>query len=57
MVVAQTSFDPSRCPLVDQTVNFAADSARSVLTCSVAPVFYANMQVKLGTTGTLPAPL
>jgi hypothetical protein len=55
--VAQTGFDPSKCQLVDRTVAFVADTATSVLTLSVNPVFYNAMQVLLSSTGTLPAPL
>lgn len=57
LVVAQTGFDPSKCQLVDQTVNFVVDTASSVLTLSVNPVFYNAMNVLLSSTGTLPAPL
>ena len=57
LIVTQTGFDPSKCYLVDQDVNFTVAAGSSTLALSVAGVFENNMQVKLRTTGQLPAPL
>jgi len=55
--VTENGFDPTACHLVDGNVNFTASPATGVLTLSVDGVFESNVQVKLSTTGTLPAPL
>jgi hypothetical protein len=57
MEVTATGFDPSKCHLIDGTVNFTANTSTSTLTLSVDGVFESNMQVQLTSTGTLPAPL
>ncbi|GGA41182.1 hypothetical protein [Dyella nitratireducens] len=55
--VTQNGFDPTKCYLVDQDVHFTGSSGQSTLTLSVLGVFENNMQVKLRSTGQLPAPL
>ena len=55
--VTENGFDPTACHLVDQDVNFTGAAGGSTLTLSVQGVFESNMQVKVKSTGTLPAPL
>lgn len=53
--VTENGFTPENCHLVAGDVNFTTSG--STLTLSVDGVFEDNIQVKLTTTGTLPAPL
>lgn len=57
LLVTQNGFDPSACHLVDGDVNFTGAAGPGTLTLSVDGVFESNMQVKVKTTGALPAPL
>ncbi len=55
--VTEKGFDPASCHLVSQDVTFTAAPATGTLSLSVAGVWENNMQVKVKSTGTLPAPL
>lgn len=55
--VTETGFDPSKCRLVSQDVNFTTDTTKNTLTLSVTDVLENNIQVMVKSTGKLPAPL
>ncbi|MBN1403543.1 MAG: hypothetical protein JW942_03625 [Opitutales bacterium] len=53
----KTGFDPSKCVLPTSPVAYTVDTATGVITVQTPSLMSGNIQVKVATTGTCPAPL